>query len=147
MGGACGQNEEMATAATGKRVFEAAGVAPQDVDIAESYDDFTFMCLKHMVDFGFVPMGEAGAWIREGHGALDGDLPINTHGGLLSEGHFLGLNHVVEAVQQLRVGGVVDDLCEGPHTYDRATCRQVRDPEIAFVCGIHGGSAVLLRKG
>jgi hypothetical protein len=54
---------------------------------------------------------------------------------------------VIEAVQQLRDGGVVDDLCDGSHTYDRATCRQVRDPKIAFVCGVHGGSAVLLRKG
>jgi hypothetical protein len=42
---------------------------------------------------------------------------------------------------------VVDDLCEGAHTYDRSTCRQVRDPEIGFVCGVLGGSAMLLRKG
>ena len=129
------------------RLFEGAGISPQDVDIAESYDDFTFICLKHLVDFGFAPMGGVGEWIRAGHASLDGDLPVNTHGGLLSEGHLLGLNHVIEAVQQLRVGGVVDDLCEGPHTYDRATCRQVQDPEIAFVCGVQGGSAMLLRKG
>lgn len=147
LGGACGQNDETATVATAQRVFQGAGITPQDVDIAQSYDDFSFMALKHLVDFGFVPMGQVGAWIREGHGSLDGDLPVNTHGGLLSEAHLLGLNHVIEAVQQLRDGGVVDDFCDGPHTYDRTTCRQVRDPEIAWVCGIHGGSAVLLRKG
>ena len=49
-------------------------------------------------------------------------------------------------VQQLRPGGVVDDLCEGPHTYDRATCRQVRDPEIALTCGECGESSLLLRR-
>jgi acetyl-CoA acetyltransferase len=144
MGGSCGEPEDSGTAT---RLFEGAGIAAADVDIAESYDDFTFMCLKHLADFQFAPRGEVGAWIREGHAGLDGGLPVNTHGGLLSEAHLLGLNHVIEAVQQLRVGGVVDDLCDGPHTYDRATCRQVRDPEIAFVCGVHGGSAVLLRKG
>jgi hypothetical protein len=41
---------------------------------------------------------------------------------------------------------VVDDLCNGAHTYDRATCRQVRNPEIALVCGECGESAVLLRR-
>ena len=128
-------------------VFESAGITPQDVDVAEIYDNFTFMCMKHLEDFGLVPEGESAAWVREGHSGLDGDLPVNTHGGLLSEAHFMGLNHVIEAVQQLRAEGVVDDLCEGPHTYDRTVCRQVRDPEIAFVCGVLGGSSLLLRKG
>ena len=59
----------------------------------------------------------------------------------------MGLNHVVEAVQQLRPEGVIDDLCDGPHTYDRTTCRQVRDPEIALLCGEGGSSAMLLRRG
>ena len=130
-----------------REVFDAAGITPKEVSVAEVYDNFTFMCMKHLEDFGFVPEGQVGAWVREGHNGLDGHLPVNTHGGLLSEAHFMGLNHVVEAVQQLRTEGVVDDLCEGAHTYDRSICRQVRDPEIAFVCGVLGGSALLLRKG
>ena len=87
-----------------------------------------------------------GAWVRERHNALDGDPPVNTHGGLLSEAHIHGLNHFIEAVQQLRPEGVRDDLCEGPHTFDRSRCRQVRDPRIALVCGEGGGSAMLLRR-
>jgi acetyl-CoA acetyltransferase len=127
-------------------LYGAAGITPADVDLAELYDPFTFMCMTHMEDFGLVPKGEVGAWVREGHNGLDGKCPVNTHGGLLSESYVQGLNHVIEAVQQLRPGGVGDDLCNGAHTYIRATCRQVRDAEIALCCGEEGGSSLLLRK-
>jgi acetyl-CoA acetyltransferase len=128
-------------------LFEGAGITPRDVSIAEIYDPFTFMCMTHIEDFGLVKKGEIGPWVREGHNKLDGDLPVNTHGGLLSEAHIHGLNHFIEAVQQLRPEGVVDDLCNGPHSYDRTVCRQVRDPEIALVCGECGDTAMLLRRG
>ena len=127
-------------------LYGAAGITPADVDVAELYDPFTFMCMTHMEDFGLVPKGEVGAWVRAGHNGLDGKCPVNTHGGLLSESYVQGLNHVIEAVQQLRPGGVCDDLCNGAHTYDRATCRQIRDAEIALCCGEEGGSSLLLRK-
>lgn len=127
-------------------LYEGGGITPRDVDLAEIYDPFTYMCMTHIEDLGLVKKGEIGPWISAGSNGLDGEIPINTHGGLLSEAHVHGLNHVIEAVQQLRPEGVVDDLCEGPHTYDRATCRQVRDPKIALVCGEGGGSAMLLRR-
>jgi acetyl-CoA acetyltransferase len=128
-------------------LFAGAGITPKDVSFAEIYDPFTLMCMIHIEDYGLVKKGEVGAWIREGHNKLDGELPVNTHGGLLSEAHIHGQNHVIEAVQQLRPQGVVDDFCEGPHTYDRSVCRQVRNPEIALVCGEAGGSSMLLRRG
>jgi acetyl-CoA acetyltransferase len=127
-------------------LYSAAGITPADVDLAELYDPFTFMCMTHMEDFGLVPKGEVGAWVRANHNGLDGKCPVNTHGGLLSESYVQGLNHVIEAVQQLRPGGVCDDLCNGPHTYDRVACRQIRDAEIALCCGEEGGSSLLLRK-
>jgi acetyl-CoA acetyltransferase len=127
-------------------LYEGAGITPQDVDVAELYDPFTFMCMTHMEDFGLVPKGEVGAWVRAGNHGLDGPMPVNTHGGLLSEVYLQGLNHVVEAVQQLRPGGVIDDLCDGPHTYDRDKCRQVRDPRIALCCGEGGNTSLLLRS-
>src|SRR5712692_4123115 len=128
------------------QLYAGGDITPADVDVAELYDPFTFMCMAHMEDFGLVAKGEVGAWVTAGHNALDGQVPVNTHGGLLSEAYVQGLNHVVEAVQQLRPGGVVDDLCEGPHTYDRAVCRQVRDPQIALCCGEGGESSLLLRS-
>jgi acetyl-CoA acetyltransferase len=127
-------------------LYSAAGITPADVDLAELYDPFTFMCMTHMEDFGLVPKGEVGAWVRANHNGLDGKCPVNTHGGLLSESYVQGLNHVIEAVQQLRPGGVCDDLCNGSHTYDRVACRQIRDAEIALCCGEEGGSSLLLRK-
>lgn len=131
---------------TAPLLFEGAGITPKDVSIAEIYDPFTLMCMTHLEDYGLVKKGEVGAWVTAGHNRLDGELPVNTHGGLLSEAHIHGLNHFIEAVQQLRPEGVVDDLCDGQHTYDRATCRQARNPEIALVCGETGGTGMLLRK-
>jgi acetyl-CoA acetyltransferase len=102
--------------------------------------------MLHMEDFQLVPKGEVGPWVTAGNNGLDGETPINTHGGMLSEAYVQGLNHVVEAVQQLRPGGVIDDLCDGDHTYDRTMCRQVRNPEIALCCAENGGSSLLLRR-
>ena len=127
-------------------LYEGAGISPREVSLAEIYDPFTFMCMIHIQDFQLVPKGEVGVWVRERHNALGGDLPVNTHGGLLSEGHIHGMNHFIEAVQQLRPEGVIDDLCEGPHTFNRSICRQVKEPQIALVCGESGGSAMLLRR-
>lgn len=127
-------------------LYRAAGVGPRDLDFAQLYDPFTFMCMLHMEDFGLCEKGASGAWVRAGRNGLDGATPVNTHGGLLSEAYVHGLNHVVEAVQQLRPGGVIDDLCEGPHTFDRTRCRQVRDAELGLVVSEQGGSALVLKR-
>ncbi len=149
VGGAIGFEEpplwETYAQRASRALYDAAGITADDVDFAELYDPFTGMCLLHMEGFGLTGEGEAGAWIRAGGNGLDGDTPVNTHGGLLSEGYIGGYNHIVEAVQQLRPGGVTDDLCEGAHDYDRSRCRQVRDPRIGLVCGESGESALLLR--
>jgi acetyl-CoA acetyltransferase len=126
------------------RLYEGAGIAARDVDLAELYDPFTGMCMLHMEGFGLVEPGGVGAWVRAGENGLDGETPVNTHGGLLSEAYIQGLNHVVEAVQQLRPGGVIDDFCAGAHDYDRAHCRQVKDPHVALVCGECGDTSLIL---
>ena len=87
------------------RLFEQSGITRDDIDFAELYDCFTYSVLVQLEDFGFCGKGESGAFFREGRARLGGELPVNTHGGLLSEGYIHGLNSVTEAVIQLRGEG------------------------------------------
>lgn len=126
------------------KLYEGAEMSAKDIDIAELYDPFTGICLMHMEGFGLAAPGEAATRIRAGDTGLDGAMPVNTHGGLLSESYTHGLGHVIEAVQQLRPRGVVDDYCDGHHDYDRSHCRQVRAAKTALVCGECGDSSLVL---
>lgn len=82
--------------------FRHAGLSPSDIDFAEIYDCFSISCLMEMEDMGLVARGEAGAFFASGAASLTGSLPINTHGGLLSYSYRLGIEHLIEAVRQLR---------------------------------------------
>jgi len=92
--------------------WERAGAGPDDMDAAMVYDCFTFEVIHQLEAAGFVAEGEGGRFCAAGHIDLGGRLPVNTHGGLLAEGHLSGLNHVVEAVRQLR-GEAGDRQVEG----------------------------------
>jgi acetyl-CoA acetyltransferase len=76
---------------------------PEDVDLALIYDGFTFNAVSWLEALGFCGLGEATDWIDDGRRiALDGDLPVNPHGGQLSEGRTHGFGFLHEAVTQLR---------------------------------------------
>ena len=103
-----------------RRMYDMAGVGPADVDVALLYDHFTGMVLLQLEDYGFCGIGESGAFVADGNIRWpDGGLPVNTHGGNLSEAYIIGMTHVKEAVEQLRGTAV----------------NQVPDAEIALVTG------------
>ncbi|MET7536413.1 acetyl-CoA acetyltransferase [Streptomyces sp. NPDC005507] len=91
-------------AVSGKLAFERAGVTPDEIDLAEIYDAFTYMTLVTLEDLGFCAKGEGGSFVEKGRLLRDGGLPTNTDGGGLSAQHpgMRGLFLLVEAVRQLR---------------------------------------------
>jgi acetyl-CoA acetyltransferase len=85
------------------RLYRSAGIGPADVDFAELYDCFTYTLLSQIEGYGLCEAGAVPARAAEGMFDRDGgSLPVNTAGGLLSEGYLHGMNHVFEAVEQIR---------------------------------------------
>ncbi len=110
-------------AVSGKKAFELAGISSAEIDVAELYDCFTIMVIIQLEDYGFCQKGEGGTFAERGRIELGGQLPVNTHGGLLSQGHVDGMLHVTEAVKQIR---------------GECGVRQVHDARLALVSG-NGG--------
>jgi acetyl-CoA acetyltransferase len=83
-------------------LYAASGLGPEDVDAVMIYDHFSPFVIFSLEAFGFCPIGEGGRFVADGHTRIGGKLPVNTHGGSLSEAYIHGLNHVVEATRQIR---------------------------------------------
>ena len=92
----------------GKIVYEKAGLGPEDIDIAEVHDATAYGELHQTEALGFTAEGTGGEFIDTGKSALDGEMPVNTSGGLLSRGHPVGasgLAQIFELVTQMRGEG------------------------------------------
>ena len=103
------------------KLWTSSGLGPQAMSAAELYDGFSPSTLYWLEAAGFCGEGEAYSFIQDGRIALEGELPVNTFGGSLSEGRLHGMGHIAEAVMQVT---------------DRAEKRQV--PNASAVCAIDG---------
>jgi acetyl-CoA acetyltransferase len=92
--------------AVAKRLYEMTGIGPKDIDVALIYDHFSPLVIMQLEDYGFCRRGEGGPFVESGAIRLDGSIPVNPHGGHLSEGYVVGMTHIREAVEQLRGAAV-----------------------------------------
>jgi acetyl-CoA acetyltransferase len=116
-----------------RRLFAQTDVSPADVDVAMIFDHFTMAVPLTLEQYGFCGEGEGGPFIESGATRWpDGSLPVNTHGGSNGEAFIHGLNHLPEAVRQLRGTAV----------------NQVEGAEVAFVNGsiTDPAGAILLQR-
>jgi acetyl-CoA acetyltransferase len=124
---------KMYAATAGPKIWAKTGLTAAEMDFACMYDCFTYTVMATMEGYGFCERGEVGAFFREGRATYGGDVVVNPHGGLLSEGYVHGLNHHYESTLQLR---------------HRAGARQVDGAEVALVTaggGPYGGANVYSR--
>jgi acetyl-CoA acetyltransferase len=122
------------TVIAAKAAFEAAGIGPADIDVAQLQDTESGAEIMHMAENGFCADGAQEQWLAEGRTRLGGKLPVNTDGGCLACGEPIGasgLRQVYENVEQLR---------------GRAGARQVEGARLAYshVYGAPGLSAVTI---
>ncbi|HNY36269.1 MAG TPA: thiolase family protein [Candidatus Pacearchaeota archaeon] len=115
-----------ATRLAAKVAYDQAGITPKDINVAEVHDAFTSVELISYEDLGFAEEGKGGELIRSGKINLNGEMPINTSGGLKAKGHPIsatGLAQVFEIVNQLR---------------GKCGERQVSNPKIGLTHNIGG---------
>jgi acetyl-CoA acetyltransferase len=97
------------------RLYKQTDLAPSDIDVALLYDHFTPMVLMQLEDYGFCEKGEGGAFVESGAiRYAGGSIPVNTHGGQLSEAYIIGMTHIVEGVEQMR-GTAINQVADAEH--------------------------------
>ncbi|MDD5337642.1 MAG: thiolase domain-containing protein, partial [Candidatus ainarchaeum sp.] len=122
-------SEMKATQIAARKAYEMAKITPKDVDVAEVHDCFTIAEILAVEDLGFFKKGEGGKATLEGRTGLNGEVAINTSGGLKAAGHPVGATGVKQAVEltwQLR---------------GKAEGRQVADAEIGLAQNVGGSGA------
>ena len=85
--------------------YPMACIKVEDIDVVQTYDNYTYNSIVTLEDYGFCAKGEGGPFVADGKIEPGGSLPINTYGGLIS-GHYLwGASPISEGIVQARGGG------------------------------------------
>ena len=95
------EDPESAAKLASQQAFRMAGITCRDVDACELYDCFTYTVEATLRDYGFFLREQVKEFLTRQRLGPGGELPVNTSGGMLSEGYFMGLTPVAEAVMQL----------------------------------------------
>jgi acetyl-CoA acetyltransferase len=103
------------TAALARSLWDASGLTPDDIDVAQIYEAFTPNGFQMLESFGFCSPGEAKDFVAAGELELDGSLPTNTAGGLMGEAYIHGYNLITEAVRQVR-GTAINQVPDVAHS-------------------------------
>jgi acetyl-CoA acetyltransferase len=93
------------TAPLARKVYEASGFGPDDIDVCQVHDAFSPGEIFTIEELGIVKPGEGGPFVWEGGTEITGRTPVNTDGGLLSRGHPMGATGgamITEVVRQVR---------------------------------------------
>ncbi|MAG18182.1 MAG: acetyl-CoA acetyltransferase [Candidatus Diapherotrites archaeon] len=124
--------EIKATTIAAQKAFEQAKIGVKDVNVAEVHDCFTIAEIMAIEDLGFFKKGEGGKAVEQGKTAMDGEIPINTSGGLKAKGHPVGATGVAQAVE------IVQQL------QGKAEKRQVKEAEIGLTHNVGGSGATVV---
>jgi acetyl-CoA acyltransferase len=108
------------TARACKAAYEQSGLGPEDIHVAEVHDATAFGELVQSEEMGFCAKGEGGPFAESGATALDGRIPINPSGGLISRGHPIGASGLAQMYELTT------------HLRGEAGNRQVKNPRIAM---------------
>jgi len=131
------QREDYTTIPSTKRAsrdaYEQAGIEPDEVDFAEVHDCFSIAELIAYEDLGFCDPGMGGTVIEEGRTSIDGEIPVNTSGGLKSKGHPIGATGVSQLVEVFKQ---MHGLADG---------RQLSSPQLGLThnMGGNGGATTV----
>ncbi len=87
---------------TAKNLWRQTDLRPEDVDVAQLYDAFSPLILFSLEAYGLCDVGEAATFVADGGLCIDGNLPVNTSGGSLSDSYIHGMNLITEGVRQMR---------------------------------------------
>jgi len=121
--------ELKATKIASDKAYLKAGVKPSDIDVVELHDCFTIAEIMAIEDLGFFKKGEGGKAVEQGKTELNGEIPVNTSGGLKAAGHPVGATGVKQAVE------IVEQL--------RGNCnsRQIKNAKIGLTHNVGGSGA------